>query len=76
MRIVEGCNSYGICCDAEKVGDQNNKMSRVWQRGGDSNPENRCNLVRIRPKGAAQPAARNEEIMYRALTDCATLPLM
>ena len=29
MRIVEECNSYGICCDAEKVGDQNNKMSRV-----------------------------------------------
>ena len=54
MRIVEGCNSYGICCDAEKVGDQNNKMSRVWQRGGDSNPENRCNLVRIRPKRAAR----------------------
>lgn len=53
MRIVEGCNSYGICCDAEKVGDQNNKMSHVLQRGGDSNPENRCNLVRIRPKRAA-----------------------
>ena len=38
MRIVEGCNSYGICCDAEKVGDQNNKMSRVWQRGGIRTP--------------------------------------
>ena len=42
----------------KREGDQNNKMSRVWQRGGDSNPENRCNLVRIRPKGAAH--ASNE----------------
>ena len=58
MRIVEGCNSYGICCDAEKVDDQNNEMSHVWQRGGDSNPENRCNPVCIRPKGAAH--ASNE----------------
>lgn len=40
------------------VGDQNNKMSHVLQRGGESNPENRCNLVCIRPKGAAH--ASNE----------------
>ena len=74
MSIVEGCNSYGICCDAEKVDDQNNEMSHVWQRGGDSNPLNRCNLVCIRPKRAAHPTARNKEIMYRALTVCATPP--
>ncbi len=35
MRIVEGCNSYGICCDAEKGGRQEQQdVSRFATRRG------------------------------------------
>ena len=33
MRIVEGCNSYGICCDAEKVFAFARKGRRIRQQG-------------------------------------------
>ena len=55
-------------------------MSHVWQRGGESNPENRCNLVRIRPKGAAHASNeglkksihRSTQLSYSAQTAAET----
>ena len=62
MRIVEGCNSYGICCDAEKVGDQNNKMSRVFHAAGIRTPRTDVILFAFARKGGARKQRGFEEI--------------